>query len=132
MNYVSANGNVAGSNLPAIIDTGTTLIIGDSNTVRALYSRIPGAKDAANVIAPGFYTFPCNTAPDVSMTFGGTPFSIRPELFNLGRISSGSNNCVGAVIGQRQRFWIIGDVFLQGVYTIFDLGNNQVGFATLK
>jgi cathepsin D len=28
--------------------------------------------------------------------------------------------------------WIIGNVFLQNVYTIFDVGNTEVGFAKLK
>ena len=28
-------------------------------------------------------------------------------------------------------FWLIGDVFLQNVYTVFDLGNNVIGFADL-
>ncbi len=132
MNAVSANGVVAASNLQAVIDTGTTLIIGDTNSVRALYARIPGSKDASNTIGAGFYTFPCNSIPNISMTFGGTAFPISPSLFNLGRVSRGSNDCVGAILGQNQRFWIVGDTFLQGVYTAFDLGNNRVGFPTLK
>ena len=28
-------------------------------------------------------------------------------------------------------FWVFGDVFLQNVYTVFDLGNNVIGFADL-
>ena len=27
--------------------------------------------------------------------------------------------------------WIIGDVFMVNVYTVFDIGNSQVGFAEL-
>jgi cathepsin D len=28
-------------------------------------------------------------------------------------------------------FWVVGGVFLQNVYTVFDKGNIQVGFAEL-
>lgn len=132
MDTITADGSTAASYLRAIIDTGTTYILGDDANVRALYALIPGSQDASNVIGPGFYTFPCDSSPDVSFTFGGTAFAISPKLFNLGRLYSGSNDCVGAVIGGRQSFWIVGDTFLQGVYSIFDLGNDQVGFATLK
>ena len=132
MNSLSVNGKSVASNLQAVIDTGTTLIIGDSNNVRALYSQIPGSRDASNTIGPGFYTVPCNNIPTVSMTYGGRAFSIRPDLFNLGRVRRGSSDCVGAIVGGNQRFWIVGDVFLQGYYSVFDLGNNRVGFATLR
>lgn len=65
----------------------------------------------------------------------------------------GSKDCIGAIIGKaQQNYWIVGDVFMrvrasavhllfhstqelttlvQNVYSVFDFGTNQVGFAPL-
>ena len=119
--------------LSVIIDTGTTLVIGDEVNVQALYKKIPGAKLAPDV-GPGFYTFPCNSVPTIKVTFGGKSFPIAPSILNLGRVSANSASCVSGLIssGTNMDFWILGDVFMRNVYTQFDLGNNRVGFATLK
>lgn len=118
-------------NQQAAIDTGTTLIVTSTSQAKAFYAAIPGAKPSS--IGPGFWTFPCTSQPTVSLQFGGTPFPIPPSLFNLGQESSGSKNCVGAIVGSQSfNFWIVGDTFLQTVYSTFDLGNNRVGFAKLK
>ena len=40
--------------------------------------------------------------------------------------------CVGSIVGNdNMSFWIVGDVFLRGVYTAFDFGGKRVGFAEL-
>lgn len=122
-----------GQNIQAVIDTGTTLVLGDSTTVKALYASIPGSKDASSTYGQGYYTVPCSSIPTVSLTFAGKAFPISPKIFNLGRTSSSSNDCVGGVVGvSGLGFWVVGDVFLQNVYTSFDLGKNHVGFANLK
>jgi len=127
MDAVSVNSQTSVTDIQAIIDTGTTLIIGDASTVRAFYDSVPGAQPAGR----GFYSIPCSSIPEVSFTFSGTPFSISPELFNFGQ--DGSGNCIGGIVGSDSlNFWIVGDVFLQNVYSIFDLGNDQVGFANLS
>ncbi|KAI0696817.1 aspartic peptidase domain-containing protein [Cytidiella melzeri] len=133
LDSISVNGKSAVGTVQSIIDTGTTLIIGDAKHVQQLYAQIQGSKPASKSIGQGYYTFPCSSTPNVSFTFGGKAFNIAPNLFNLGRVSKGSSLCVGGVVASSSfDFWIVGDVFLQNVYTSYDLGQNRVGFATLK
>lgn len=133
MDAVMVNGRTPLRNINSVIDTGTTLIVAYAPQVRQFYAAIPGSKDASATFAQGFYTFPCASTQRVSLTFGGKAFSIDPDLFNLGRLSARSPDCVGAIVAASGiSFWVVGDTFLQNVYSTFDLGNNRVGFATLK
>ena len=126
----ASGGNATLQTLHAIVDTGTTLIIGDPAEVDRFYTSL-GARNATE-FGQGFYAFPCNAVPDVSITLGGTQFAISKESFNFGPVSEGSSDCVGGIIGQAGApFWILGAVFLQNVYAAFDYGNAQVGFAQL-
>ncbi|KAI9464474.1 acid protease [Lactarius psammicola] len=118
-----------------IIDTGTTLIIGDENDVKEIYTHIPGSRlaDPKYELGEGFFTIPCDFNTVVRFEFGSKQFPVSPSIFNLGSVDQ--NICVGGLIYspalKDAGFWIIGDVFLQNVYTVFDVGNNQIGFADL-
>jgi len=131
MDAVAVHGEDVLNGVNSIIDTGTTLVIGTTSDVDRLYQNIPGAKNASD-IHPGFWTVPCNAIPKVSLKFGGRPWEILPKNFNQGKVSSGSADCVGGIISQSDlNFWIVGDVFLRNVYTVFDVGSSKVGFAKL-
>jgi cathepsin D len=129
MDSINVGGKAAVSSLPAIIDSGTTLILGDSNGVAQFYSAIPGSAPAYTV-GQGYYTFPCNSA-SVSATFNGVTYDISADNFNLGTVSDGSSDCVGAVVASSENFWVMGDAFMKNVYSVFDFDNSRVGFATL-
>jgi hypothetical protein len=51
---------------------------------------------------------------------------------NAGSQSIGSNRCFGVITQKENRaFWTLGVAFMTGYYTVFDVANRQVGFATL-
>ncbi|KAF8839851.1 acid protease [Paxillus ammoniavirescens] len=125
---VNANGTAIVKDFPAVVDTGTTLILGDITTVGQFYGALNGTD-----IGSGFYTLPCNSMPSVSITIGGKPFTLSAETFNLGSYDSSGETCVGSILSTSSLgdIWILGDAFLQNVYSVFDLGNSRVGFADL-
>ncbi|KAF7335565.1 Aspartic protease [Mycena venus] len=115
----------------AIIDTGSTLLLGDEVSVKMLYSAIPGAKDASAVLGPGFFTVPCNRIPTVGITLGNQLFNVAPDIFNLEVLLEGTADCVGSVVSQDDiPFWVLGEIFLRNFYTVFNQGSARVGFAT--
>ncbi|KAF9239152.1 aspartic peptidase domain-containing protein [Melanogaster broomeanus] len=125
---INVNGADIITNFPAIVDTGTSYILGDAATVGQFY----GALDATDV-GNGFYTLPCNAMPNVSITIGGKAFPLSAETFNLGSYDTSGEACVGAILatGSLGDIWILGDTFLRNVYSVFDIGNLRVGFAVL-
>jgi len=132
LDSVSLGGKALVSNLQAIVDTGTTLMVGDTATVNALFKGVPGAASATETVGAGFFTLPCANFPTFSVTFGGKSFTLDPNIVNLGQLTT--TLCVAGIVGSDIGFtdtFIMGDVFLQNVYAQFDVGGTRVGFATL-
>ncbi|EGN96394.1 hypothetical protein SERLA73DRAFT_76353 [Serpula lacrymans var. lacrymans S7.3] len=130
INIDSLNANNAQiiGGVSGIIDTGTTLIVANTSNVNQFYSALNGTD-----VGGGSYTLPCDSMPSISITLGGTSFTMSPDTFNIGAYDSTGEACVGAVsandgIGD---FWVLGDAFLRNVYTVFDVGNSRVGYAQL-
>lgn len=142
MNSANANGQAAVSNRGAIIDTGTTVVYGPTADVSAFYAKYPGATALSNfgydpTQYAGYYAVPCSGTAYASLTFGGRAFTIPTSIFtSLGNVGTknGQAYCVGGFVGNDGlglgTSWLVGDIFLQAVYTNFDLSNNRVGFAT--
>jgi hypothetical protein len=97
----------------AVIDSGTTQIVGDRETVQTFYDRIPGSADIGSGVYSGTYIrqlslghretnsrflpVPCSFNATLSVQFGGANFAIDPQIFNLGPVSENSTNCIGGL-----------------------------------
>ncbi|CAG8587062.1 41323_t:CDS:1 [Gigaspora margarita] len=116
---------------PAIIDTGTTLLIIPSKDAAELHKQIPGSEFDSQ---DGVYIIPCDTTAVVSLIFGGVEYKIPPRDLIFLPISG--TQCVSAILPvdlfPPLPIWLVGQAFLKNVYSVFDVGNKQVGFAQNK
>ncbi|PLW16852.1 hypothetical protein PCANC_09453 [Puccinia coronata f. sp. avenae] len=111
----------------ATIDTGTSVIGVPQEDARAIYASIPGATSSSG----GQFSFPCQSMPAVSMVFGGRKFDINPADMSIGK--NKERRCVGGIIGlDKKGVWLVGQVFLKNVYTVYDQRNYTVSFADLS
>ncbi|KAG8720508.1 Type I transmembrane sorting receptor [Ceratobasidium sp. 395] len=129
----SVDGKVAYSG-GMIIDSGTTLMVGEAKSVEAWWKTVRGASPCTTCGGEGYYTFPCASPPKITFTFGGASYDLKSDFFNVGPAGQSSQACVGALVGSSgvpNNVWVVGDVFMRNVYTVFDQGNARVGFAKL-
>ncbi|EED23769.1 aspartic-type endopeptidase (CtsD), putative [Talaromyces stipitatus ATCC 10500] len=117
--------NVTGKS--AIIDTGTSYIFLPPADASALHALIPGS-----ALSGQEYTFPCSTNTTVQFTFSGVTYSVSPKDYIGSTTENGGTTCFSNIIAV-QTFgpddWLLGDVFMKNVYSVFDFDQNRIGFA---
>ncbi|KAG0149182.1 hypothetical protein CROQUDRAFT_654008 [Cronartium quercuum f. sp. fusiforme G11] len=117
-----------------IIDSGTTIMYGPTSAVQDLYARINGSLYDED---QGLWKYPCEITPKISFSWDdGKHWEVNPERFSLGTTTEDPDSCIGAVssqsLGLHKDTWLLGDSFMTCVYSVFDFGENTVGFATLN
>ncbi|KAL8953373.1 MAG: hypothetical protein Q9222_000750 [Ikaeria aurantiellina] len=113
---------------PAIMDTGTSLILADDAVVRSYWRQVKGAQMEEQGV-----TFPCDSdLPDFHLALGPTYMATIPgELMSFQKLGRGL--CFGGMqSNQGQPLQIYGDVLFKAQFTVFDGGNQAVGFAPHK
>ncbi|KAF9151398.1 hypothetical protein BG015_006731 [Linnemannia schmuckeri] len=132
--------NVSGA--LATIDTGTTAMLVPRTISDSINGAIPGAIKVTT--QGGFWYMPCSGDTVITMTFGKLTFQIPYTHLALQSARSKTQQgdyCLSAVMfptGSTVSIqeWLIGDVFLKNVYSVFDFGTNaatggRIGFAHL-
>ncbi|KAG0296684.1 hypothetical protein BGZ96_008854 [Linnemannia gamsii] len=133
--------NVSGA--LAAIDTGTTAMLVPRAISDSINGAIPGAIKVST--QGGLWYMPCSGDTVTTMTFGNLTFQIPYTHLALQSARSKTQQgdyCLSAVMfptGSTVTIeeWLIGDIFIKNVYTVFDFGTNaatggRIGFAQLK
>lgn len=127
--------DVMNKSMPAIVDTGTTLIILPVAVSRAIHASISGSQ----------YSFlygwrlPCSLADSdskeaVTFYLNGQAFPIL--IKDLVRVRSTDNStdalCYSGIAEAQTPMAILGDTFLRSWYSVYDFEKAQIGLAKSK
>lgn len=107
----------------AYIDTGTSFMFGNPTDVAAVHKLIPGSSTEDYIS----YNVPCDSKA-LTLTFSGVTYKIQPNDWIV-RYDGGI--CKSNIFGNEvvKGSWLVGDVFLKNVYTVFDVDKRRIGFA---
>jgi len=118
------------SSQKAIIDSGTSLIGAPFEIADKINSWMGGTS-----IGQGLYAVDCSTVSslqDLAFKFNNVEYTLSPEDYIFkGKDQEGQVLCVSSIQAGAP-FWIMGDTFMRKYYTVFNFGDNTVGFAEAK
>ncbi|KNG44903.1 rhizopuspepsin-1 precursor [Stemphylium lycopersici] len=118
----------APANRTAIMDTGTSFILMPEPDALAIHEKINGYVQDEET-----FFVPCDTTAVVQFVLNDQAYNISTTDW-VGDEVDGSGRCRSNIVG-RQTFaenqWLVGDVFLKNVYSVFDFEGSRVGFGVL-
>jgi hypothetical protein len=106
--------------VPAIVDSGTSLIAGPQSQIDKV-ARAVGATSTSD----GQYSISCSSSgPAISFVLSGKQYAIQKADYTL---DGGDGSCYLAFQSSGENLWILGDVFMRKYYTVFDYGSTSAG-----
>jgi hypothetical protein len=119
----------ANSNIPVLLDSGSSLMYLPDNVATALYQRFNARYDSRQQAA----FVDCDLAnQDGTLDFGFSGVTISVpynELVITAAISRGVPVCILGIGPAGNSVSVLGDTFLRSAYVVYDLSNNEISLA---
>lgn len=133
LSSMTLNGQSVSSATKVIIDSGTSILAGPSDEVKKIASMVGATPFFLN---PSEYTIDCNKIPSLpvlKVVIGNATFELAPQDY----VINAGLTCLFGMTGidvpaPRGPLWIMGDIFMRKYYTVFDFGQQRVGFAVAR
>lgn len=113
----------------AILDTGTSYVLLPLDDAKQLHAQIPRSESDGET-----FNIPCLTSIPIQIIISGVEYNISTQDY-IGNPVEGGDLCTSNIIG-RQAFgsdqWLLGDVFLKNVYTVFDFDKSRIGESHIR
>ncbi|KAK2080218.1 hypothetical protein QBZ16_000071 [Prototheca wickerhamii] len=111
--------------------------LANNETTQQIISALDTACETLDLGGGGEATVDCDALgamPEITLSIGGKEFVLTPEQYVLRVGAMGQEQCISGFLGMDipeplGPLWILGDVFLGPYHTVFDYGNERVGFA---
>merc|ERR1711964_782521 len=122
-------GKVVASNLKGIVDSGTSMLAGDTATIKPITDAVGSATTPV--------TCGDTSKPDITFTIDGKEYNLTESDYQVKMTVLGQTECVIGVMGMKlpdkmKDMFILGDVFMRKYLTHFDMDGNRVGMALAK
>ena len=106
----------------AVIDSGTSVIIGPKSLMDPLLEEISVSTDCSGI----------EDLPKIVFTFDQVDYVLDPEDYVLKVTTLGLTQCVLGIMPANLpkgfNYFILGDIFMRRYYTFFDKNNDRLGF----
>lgn len=106
----------------AIVDSGTSLIVGPAEDVANIQNALNLNPDCSNL----------DEQPDLVFTIDGVKYTVPPRFYVVKHVDWwGQEQCAAGLSKSNEDFWIFGDAFMRAFYVVFDKTDSKIGLATL-